>query len=253
MWGLGGGRATDWYHRTMTTYFISDMHLEEGKPALIEILLRFLRGPARSASALYILGDAFEVWIGDDHRTRLSGLVAEELRAVAASGVPVYFMHGNRDFLLGEQYAKSAGMVLLEDPTVREIGGVPTLLSHGDVWCTDDVAYTRFRAKSRTPAWQKKILSMPLFVRKALSAYARWKSMRHNRSNMTMQIGDVVSSEVDKAFAESGVRRIIHGHTHRPMVHRSEGRERVVIADWRSAGEAVKVNADGSIERERLE
>lgn len=237
----------------MTTYFISDLHLEAEKPELVDILIRFLQTTARDAKALYLLGDVFEVWIGDDGASPLARRVAAETKALAESGVEVYFMHGNRDFLVGEAYALAAGITLLPDPCTRVMGGVPTLLSHGDAWCTDDEAYMRFRQKSRSPDWQRKILSTPVLFRRALSAYARWKSRRHNRANIAMAIGDVVQAEVEEAFRTSGVARIIHGHTHRPAVHGPAGRERIVLADWRERGEALALEADGSYRRVPLE
>lgn len=233
----------------MTTMFVADLHLERAKPELTEIFVRFLRGPARTARAVYLLGDVFEVWLGDDDASELNVRIAQEVSAVAHSGVQVFFQHGNRDFLLGSRYARLAGMSLLPEQVIHTVGGIPTLIAHGDAWCTDDEAFQRFRKKSRSPEWQQKILRTPLLFRRALSAYARWKSKRHNASNMEMQMGDVAPAAIEAAFEASGVKRIIHGHTHRPALHAANGRERVVIADWRDHGEALVVDERGAISR----
>lgn len=234
-------------------YFISDLHLDKDKPHLTEILLRFLRDKAPSAKALYLLGDIFEVWVGDDDTDPMMADVAQALRTLVNTGVPVYFMHGNRDFLVKERYAERCGFTLMEDPTVQVIGGVKTLLSHGDLYCTDDAAYQAFRSKSRTPQWQQKILSLPLFVRKLIARYGRAKSKRHYQKYGAVKISDLVASEFIPAMEAAGVHRFIHGHTHRPAVHpvslsSGEG-ERIVLADWRDVGEALAVWPDGSYQR----
>lgn len=239
-------------------YLVSDLHLDPSHPEMTETFLRFLSGQARDAERLYLLGDIFEAWIGDDANTELMSRVARALREVSESGTKVFFMHGNRDFLLGKSYADRCGMALLPDPVVHDLG-TPTVLSHGDFMCTDDVAYQAFRAKSRTKEWQAKILGMPLFVRRAIAAYGRWKSKRHQRSQMGIgMIGDVVEGEVLKLFASSSTRRMIHGHTHRPGEHHHRGDTsgvllRIVLADWRGAeGEALRIAHDGSFERAAL-
>lgn len=234
-------------------YFISDLHLDKDKPHLTAILVRFLSDRAPGAEALYLLGDIFEVWVGDDDNDPMMADVAKALRKLVDSGVPVYFMHGNRDFLVKERYADRCGFTLMEDPSVKVIGGVKTLLSHGDLYCTDDLAYQAFRAKSRTAAWQGKILSLPLFVRKMIARYGRAKSKRHYQKYGAVKISDLVASEFIPAMEAAGVMRFIHGHTHRPAVHSiplstGEG-ERIVLADWRDVGEALAVLPDGSYQR----
>src|SRR5688572_28425428 len=149
----------------MTTLFISDLHLDPARPAITELFLGFLRGEARDAEALYILGDLFEAWIGDDTPSPAADAVAAELHALAGSGVPVYFMHGNRDFLLGADYARRAGFRLLPDPCLIDLYGCPTLLLHDDLLCTDDTAYQAFRAQTRDPAFQQQFLAQPLAAR----------------------------------------------------------------------------------------
>lgn len=241
----------------MTTLFISDLHLDVGKPHLTAILKQFLAGPARQADALYLLGDVFETWVGDDDDSRFVREIEASLRGVADSGVSVYFMVGNRDFLIREEFARRAGLTLIADPTVVTIGGVKTLLTHGDRYCTDDEAYQRFRTKSRTEAWQRKILRLPLWVRRWIARRARKKSMAHHAKNQAAgYISDVVVDVLAAEMAEMAVTRLIHGHTHRPADHRVElptgAGERLVLADWREEGEALEIRDDGSYVRMRL-
>src|SRR5690606_37163872 len=167
------------YNRGVTTLFISDLHLDPERPAITELFARFVGGEAREADALYILGDLFEAWVGDDDPSETGRLVAETLHALSDSGVPVHFMRGNRDFLLGGDYARRAGMTILPDPAVVVLYGKPTLLTHGDLLCTDDVAYQQFRAQTREPAWQERFLAQPLGARLAFAQQARAASQAH--------------------------------------------------------------------------
>ena len=219
----------------MSTLFISDLHLDAARPHIVELFTRFLAGDARQADALYILGDLFESWIGDDDDSPLALQVAQSLYALKQSGVPVFFMHGNRDFLLGEAYAKRAGMTLLDDPTVIEFGGQPTLLMHGDTLCTDDAAYQEFRAVVRNPDWQKQFRARSLSERHAFAAQARAESVKHT-AGAKPEIIDVNQAAVLAAMRKHGVRTLIHGHTHRPATHRFEfdrqTAERIVLGDW---------------------
>ena len=242
----------------MTTLFISDTHLETAKPELTEIFLNFLASREAEVDSLYLLGDIFEVWIGDDDTQPLVERVAKALTALKAKGTKVYFLHGNRDFLLGSAYASKAGFALLEDPTIHEIGGVTTILGHGDRYCTDDEAYQSFRKKSRDPQWQKKILGLPLFVRRMIAWYGRQKSKASHAKNMAAgMISDVVEGEVIAEFERFHATRMIHGHTHRPAVHEyltSSGPvERIVLSDWREFGEALKVDDGGGVTRLKLD
>ena len=157
----------------MTTLFISDLHLDPARPAITELFLDFLRTQVPGSDALYILGDLFEAWIGDDTPSTAADAVAEALHAVATTGVPVFFMPGNRDFLVGAAYAQRAGFRILPDPTVIDLYGQPTLLMHGDLLCTDDTAYQAFRAQTRDPAFQAQFLSQPLAARVAFAQQAR--------------------------------------------------------------------------------
>jgi len=232
----------------MTTLFISDLHLEDSQPAATGWLLDFLSGPARTADALYILGDLFEYWIGDDALSVTARQVAQATASLNAAGVPCYFMHGNRDFLLGEAYASQAGLKLLPDTLLVDLYGTLTLLLHGDSLCTDDMEYQRFRKQSRNPEWQARILALSVEERLQLAQSARDASIAHTGS-ISMDIMDVNETAVCDAFVEYGVKRMIHGHTHRPAFHKhslkdgSEA-ERIVLSDWYNQGSYLRVNAD---------
>jgi UDP-2,3-diacylglucosamine hydrolase len=233
----------------MHTVFISDLHLEDARPEATEILRQFLRGPARDAEALYVLGDLFEFWIGDDVLTHTAQDVAAELLALRASGVRCYFVHGNRDFLLGPEYARLSGLELLPTTSVVDLYAMPTLLLHGDTLCTDDLDYQAFRRKVRDPSFQQTFLGMPPAQRLAMARGARDASKAHTGS-AAIEIMDVNSDSVAQAFAEHQVLRMIHGHTHRPAVHQHALKNvsygtRVVLADWYSDGSYLRVDALG--------
>jgi len=233
----------------MTTLFISDLHLDPERPAITELFGRFVDGEARGADALYILGDLFEAWVGDDDPSETGAFVADRLSALSASGVPVYFIRGNRDFLLGEAYARRAGMRILPDPAVAVLYGKPVLLMHGDLLCTDDVAYQQFRAQTRDPDWQARFLSQPLAARIAFAAQARAASKAHQsglQARGTMErITDVAPATVAATFSRYGIETLIHGHTHRPAVHEGEGGTRIVLGDWYEQGSVLRVDAGG--------
>lgn len=234
----------------MATLFISDLHLDPSRPQITRLFGEFIEGQARDADALYILGDLFEAWVGDDDPSGTGAFVADKLRELSDHGVPVHFMHGNRDFLLGEDYARRAGMSLLIDPTVIDLHGKPVLLMHGDTLCTDDVAYQQFRAQTRDPAWQQHFLSQPLAARIAFAQQAREASQARQgelREAGTMEtITDVSPQAVADAFGHHGVDTIIHGHTHRPAIHRDGARSRIVLGDWYEQGSVLRVDADGA-------
>ncbi len=234
----------------MSTLFISDLHLEDSRPATAAWLQDFLSGPARTAGALYILGDLFEFWIGDDALSTTAQNLAQTTSALSASGVPVYFMHGNRDFLLGERYARIAGFQLLPESIVVDLHGTETLLLHGDALCTDDVEYQAFRQQARNPDWQAGVLAMSIEERLEMARTARDASMKHT-SVAAMEIMDVNDEAVASAFREHRVSRMIHGHTHRPAFHRidlgdGEKAERIVLADWYQSGSYLEVTRDGA-------
>jgi len=219
----------------MSTLFISDLHLDESRPQLVDAFEELLATQAKNVDALYILGDLFESHIGDDDDAALNARVARATRTLRDAGVPVFFMHGNRDFLLGPDYAARAGMTLLEDPAVIELAGERVLLMHGDTLCTDDVEYLKFRTLVRDPNWQRAFLAKPLAERRAFAAQARGESRRHT-ANAKPEIMDVNQIAVEAALRTHGVRRLIHGHTHRPATHRFDvdgmKAERIVLGDW---------------------
>jgi UDP-2,3-diacylglucosamine hydrolase len=234
----------------MATLFIADLHLDDSRPQITRLFEDYLASEeARSADALYILGDLVEAWIGDDDDAELPTRIANATRALRESGVPVYFMVGNRDFLLGEDFARRAGLTLLDDGTVHELYGRPTLLMHGDVLCTDDVAYQAIRKQVRTPEWKAQILAMPLPARRAFAAKAREDSKAHTGSTMET-IMDVNADAVASSMRKAGVTRLIHGHTHRPATHRFEldgqPAERIVLGDWYDHGSVLRVTPEGT-------
>lgn len=246
--------------RVGQAYLLSDLHLDESRPVLTRLFVEFLRSQARRAGALFLLGDLFEAWIGDDDDAMLPAMIASELRAVADTGVGLYFMHGNRDFLLGQTYAALAGMRLLPDPCVITIGGIDTLLSHGDRYCTSDPRYNAFRLQVRNPAWQTALLAQPLEARRALARQLRRESIDSQEAQQKAGIpwADVDEAAIIDELACSGLTRLIHGHTHRPAVHplaMPDGQvgERIVLSDWHGdVGEALSIGRDGSVERHRL-
>ena len=241
------------YNPRMTTLFISDLHLDPERPEITRLFGEFIDGEARGAQALYILGDLFEAWVGDDDPSDTGVFVAERLASLAASGVPVSFMHGNRDFLLGADYARRAGMTLLDDPTVIGLPGRRALLMHGDTLCTDDVAYQQFRTQTRDPAWQRQFLAQPLEARLAFARQARAASQARQgelrEAGKMEAITDVAAAAVEGVFRDHDVDLLIHGHTHRPAVHALDvdGRAstRVVLGDWYEQGSVLRVDADG--------
>jgi UDP-2,3-diacylglucosamine hydrolase len=233
----------------VATLFISDLHLDAARPAATQSFIEFLRGEAREAQALYILGDLFEYWLGDDAPTPAGLAVAPELTALSASGVPCHFMHGNRDFLLGEGFAQQCGMSLLGEELVVDLYGRPTVLLHGDTLCTDDVVYQQVRAMVREPVWQADLLAKTPAERARFAMEARTASAEHQAS-AAMDIMDVNQGAVREAFERTGVRHMIHGHTHRPAVHEvplgNVTGERIVLGDWYEQGSVLRVDADGA-------
>ena len=251
----------------MTTLFISDLHLDASRAQISEQFLRFLHDECAQADALYILGDLFEYWIGDDDPQPLAAEIAEALHVLAGSGVPIHFMRGNRDFLLGDAYAARAGLRILPDPCVVSLYGHPTLLMHGDLLCSGDIEYQTFRRQTRDLDWQRDMLAQPLPVRMALALRARAASAlhqqrlsveraAHGRANAAANAGeageditDVSADTVQAIFTRYGVDRLIHGHTHRPALHSllvtGTPRTRIVLGDWYQQGSVLRVDADG--------
>jgi len=218
----------------MSTLFISDLHLSPGRPQIARLFLALLEGEARRADALYILGDLFEYWIGDDAAEALGYTpVIRSLRALTATGVPVYFMRGNRDFLVGGRFARESGCRILPDPGVIDLYGEAVLLMHGDFLCTDDTEHQQFRAMVDDPAWQRQFLEQPVEARMRRAEQAREQSREH-KDSLSMTIMDVNPASVRRAFHDHGVKLMIHGHTHRPAIHDGgpAGTRRIVLGDW---------------------
>lgn len=241
----------------MTTLFISDLHLDPERPEVTRLFGEFIDGEARDADALYILGDLFEAWVGDDDPAEIGAFVAARLRALSDAGVPVFFQHGNRDFLVGCNFARRAGATLLAESAVVMLYGRPTLLMHGDSLCTEDVGYQAFRAQTRDPAWRAGFLAQPLAARLAFAAQARAASqqrqqaLKHDDRAQFETVTDVSPTAVHATLARYGIDTLIHGHTHRPAIHAIDidGRpaRRVVLGDWYTQGSVLRVDADGML------
>ena len=202
----------------MAYCFISDLHLQEERPEVTEAFLSFLDSTAREAQHLYILGDLFEVWIGDDFKSELSHLIKEKLLLLKATSTSVFAMHGNRDFLIGERFCEDTGVTLLDDPYKLDLFGKATLLMHGDLLCTKDVDYQEFRNMSRNPQWRKEFLDKPIEEREAMAEALRLDSKEATNLKKD-EIMDVTPEAVEEIMTLHNVELLIHGHTHRPKVH----------------------------------
>ncbi|HKO87554.1 MAG TPA: UDP-2,3-diacylglucosamine diphosphatase [Burkholderiales bacterium] len=229
--------------------FVSDLHLAAARPQIHQTFLRFLQEEAREAAALYILGDLVEYWVGDEDADEEfnRGIIAA-IAALSQSGVPVYLMHGNRDFLIGRKAAKRAGLQLLADPTVIDLFGQRTLLMHGDTLCTDDLAYMKARARWRRPLILRAFLAMPLALRRRIGGKLRATSERTKRDTPAALM-DVNQQEVERVLRANAYPRLIHGHTHRPArhLHQLDGNqcERWVLGDWYQSGSYLRCDAQG--------
>ncbi|HEV2229238.1 MAG TPA: UDP-2,3-diacylglucosamine diphosphatase [Steroidobacteraceae bacterium] len=234
----------------MAHLFVSDVHLGADSAPAIGQFLGFLSAHAARAEALYVLGDLFESWVGDDDRSEAALEVCAALKALTAGGVPCFVLHGNRDFLLGPGFCERTGCVLLADPVVAELGGERVLLTHGDALCTDDRSYQELRSIVRRSYWQRRFLALPLAHREALADEVRAGSRRHIARTVPT-IMDVNGEAVDRAFRAAAVRRMIHGHTHRPGVHDltvdGASAQRIVLGAWYEQGSYL------SYERGRFE
>lgn len=235
----------------MTRLFASDLHLDPARPDATAQFLALLQGPARDASALYLLGDLFEVWLGDDAPGELGRQVAAALRQLSQHGVAVFIMQGNRDVLLGEGFCAQAGATFLPDPALLTIGGRQVLLTHGDALCTDDGAYQRLRSLLRDPRVRAGLLALPFDRRRALADEARAGSREH-LAQADEYITDVNPQAVATTMRDAGVDLLLHGHTHRPAVHRFEldGRAhtRIVLGDWSRGASVLRWEEDGGYE-----
>ncbi|WP_171006383.1 UDP-2,3-diacylglucosamine diphosphatase [Pseudomonas sp. 2FG] len=232
----------------MIKLLISDLHLEEQRPDITRAFLHFLAGRARTADALYILGDFFEAWIGDDAMSPFQRSIAQALRDLSDSGTRVYLMHGNRDFMLGQGFCRLAGCTLLNDPCLVELNGESVLLMHGDSLCTQDAAYMRLRRMLRNPLTLWVLRHLPLTTRHKLARKLRQESRAQTQMKAS-EITDVSPEEVPRVMAAHGVRTLIHGHTHRPATHQlqvdGKPARRIVLGDWDKQGWALQVDEQG--------
>ena len=227
---------------------ISDLHLEEQRPDITRAFLHFLQTRARGAEALYILGDFFEVWVGDDGMSPFQHDIARALRELSDAGTRIFLMHGNRDFLIGRAFCRAAGCTLLKDPSIVHFNGEPMLLMHGDSLCTLDVGYMKLRRLLRNPLSLFILRNLPLTTRRKLARKLRSESRAQTRMK-AREIIDVTPDEVPRIMAEHGVRTLIHGHTHRPAEHALEvngqSARRIVLGDWDSQGWALQIDEQG--------
>jgi UDP-2,3-diacylglucosamine hydrolase len=232
----------------VTTLFVSDLHLEADRPEIGDQFLAFLEGEANSADALYILGDLFEVWVGDDDPNAHYAVIKQALRGLVDNGVPTYFMHGNRDFMIGNVFARETGVNILADPYPVDFHGDKVLLSHGDALCIDDVQYQNARQVTRDPEWQAMMLAKSLEERLAIADHLRAESIAHS-ATIDQSIMDVNQDEVLKVIRAHGVDVLLHGHTHRPAVHAIDlgdrSAKRIVLGDWHEQGSVVRWDENG--------
>jgi UDP-2,3-diacylglucosamine hydrolase len=232
----------------VTTLFISDLHIDSSCPAITAQFLALLQGEARTAEALYILGDLFESWVGDDAADRDQLAAIAGLKSLTDSGVPCFVMHGNRDFLLGAGFCALSGARLLADPVVVTLYGEPVLVMHGDALCTDDRAYQRLRATVRDPGWQRQFLALSVAARRALAGAARVGSQAHT-ATLEYTIADVNPTSVEAALRGAGIATLLHGHTHRPAIHPLtvdlRACTRIVLGDWHRQGSLLRWDRGG--------
>ncbi|UFH48378.1 UDP-2,3-diacylglucosamine diphosphatase [Pseudomonas sp. KNUC1026] len=227
---------------------VSDLHLQEERPDITRAFLDFLGGRARGAEALYILGDFFEVWIGDDATSPFQDSIAQALKALAEQGTRLYLMHGNRDFLIGQRFCRAAGCTLLADPSVVNLGGEPVLLMHGDLLCTRDERYQKMRRILRNPVVLWMLKHLPVATRRRLARKLRNESRQQTRMKAS-DIVDVTPDEVAQCMARHGTHTLVHGHTHRPAIHHllveGQAARRIVLGDWDQQGWVLEVGANG--------
>ena len=223
----------------MTTLFISDLHLTPSAPEITDCFTRFMREEAIHADALYVLGDLFEFWIGDDDNSDFAKQIKSEFKRLTQAGIPCFFTQGNRDFLVGKRFAKQTGVTLLGDETVIDLYGTPAIILHGDTLCTDDVQYLAYREKVHQPWLQWVFNRIPFWVKKKIVAKVQ-SDISDTKKMKSMEIMDVTQSEVEAVMHKHQVKLMIHGHTHRPNIHHfGEGLQRIVLGDWYEQGSVL--------------
>ncbi|MDA3921935.1 MAG: UDP-2,3-diacylglucosamine diphosphatase [Salinisphaera sp.] len=231
------------------THFIADLHLDNDCEPAASRLAAYLAGPARQADALYVLGDLFEVWIGDDGSISNHRQTLQAFADLAAAGVPAYFMRGNRDFAVGDEFQRLSRMSVLDDPSVIDLYGQAVLLTHGDLLCSDDLPQQRFRACYTNPRWRARMLKLPLWLRKLAARIARNRSTA-GKTHKATRMMDVNADTAAALAARHGVSTIIHGHTHRPADHVDARLARYVIADWRPEQAEVLIVSPAGFQRQ---
>ncbi|MGR5238196.1 UDP-2,3-diacylglucosamine diphosphatase [Vibrio alfacsensis] len=232
----------------MTTLFISDLHLTPSRPDITECFVTFMRTEATHADTLYVLGDLFEFWVGDDDKTPFADQIRAEFKALTHSGVSVFFIQGNRDFLLGKRFCKETGMTLLDDVCTIDLYGQETVILHGDTLCIDDVKYQEFRKTVHKPWLQWLFNRIPWFVKKRIVSKVQ-SDIRDDKQTKSLEIMDVNQGEVECVLSQAGVDLMIHGHTHRPGTHTFDmngaKKTRIVLGDWYTQGSVLKVDSAG--------
>jgi UDP-2,3-diacylglucosamine hydrolase len=233
------------------TLFISDLHLESDRPDITTRFITFLEHMAPQADAIYILGDLFESWIGDDNASAFNQKIFNAIQRLTQNNIPVYFMRGNRDFLIGQTFALTTGCIILPDPTVIKLYDRHVLLTHGDMLCTDDQRHQQFRHYAHNPKYNRFFLWLPLFLRRWLARNIRKASKKHTRS-MPMAIMDVTPRSLEKMMRLHQVQQLIHGHTHRPGIHSlmldEQSATRIVLGDWDRSGSVLVYQENGEYE-----
>lgn len=234
-----------------TTLIIADLHLSPNEPQIVAKFHEFMDTIAPQAEALILLGDIFERWLGDDDNSKFNQAIIQKLQQLHQQGVKLKFMHGNRDFAIGECFAQQTGCELLADTYVQTLGGVATLLLHGDTLCTDDIAYQRYRQRIRNPKMLAKLSRLPLWVRRAIGAYLRLRSRWYQRDGVTM-LSDVNPQAVVATWQQHQVMRMIHGHTHQPAIHfhyeNGQVYQRWVLSDWHRLGNYLAIDDQGMLQ-----
>lgn len=224
------------------TLFISDLHLTIERPEITRQFIQLLTTRATKARALYILGDLFDTWIGDDDFSPPINKIKKHLKTLSSQGIPIFYIHGNRDFLIGQRFSQESGITLLDEYSVIDLYGVPTLLTHGDLLCTDDLPYQAFRKKSHTPEWQKNVLTKPLIFRLLFARWYRLRSYFHKRKK-SQDIMDVNQKTIQQVMEKYQTLRLIHGHTHRPAIHnfqiKGKKAQRFVLAEWKKDSTSI--------------